>query len=84
MAKRDLSKAETESVVGTDKTAEDVAAESTANINKAAEEGRHADQYQRNCSITNSKEEAYRLSMKNVIGLFCERFEYYTEDEEPA
>ena len=39
MAKRDLTKAETESVVGTDKTAADVAAESTANINKAAEEG---------------------------------------------
>ena len=39
MAKRDLSKAETESVVGTDKTAADVASESTANVNQAATEG---------------------------------------------
>jgi hypothetical protein len=26
----------------------------------------------------------FELSMKNVIALFCERFEYYTEDEEPV
>lgn len=37
--KFDLDKAETESVVGTDKTAADVAVESTAEVNKAAEAG---------------------------------------------
>lgn len=35
----DLDKAETQSVVGTDKTAADVAVESTAEVNKAAEAG---------------------------------------------
>ena len=35
-------------------------------------------------SLYDAVGKVFELSMKNVIGLFCERFEYYTEDEEPA